>query len=116
MQYMLLIYEDESVYGDKVDTPEMREIVAKHWKLAEELGEKRISGSGLQHTSTATTVRTVDGQQTLHDGPFAETREQLGGYYIIEADDLDAAIAIARRVPVRVNGSIEVRPLINMRE
>lgn len=112
MQYMLLIYEDESVYGDKGDTPAMREIVARHWKLAEELGEKRLGGCGLQSTATATTVRTVDGSQTLHNGPFAETREQLGGYYLVEAEDLDAAVAIARRVPVRANGSVEVRPLI----
>jgi hypothetical protein len=109
---MLLIYEDESVYGDKNDTPEMRDIVAKHWKLVGELGDQRKAGAGLQPTATATTVRTANGRQTIHDGPFAETREQLGGFYVIEAADLDEAIAIARRVPVRSDGAIEVRPLL----
>ncbi len=116
MQYMLLIYEDESVYGDKNDSPEVREIVAKHWKLVEELGDKRKAGAGLQPTAAATTVRTVNGQQSIHDGPFAETKEQLGGYYVIEAADLDEALAIAKRVPLRSAGSVEVRPLLSMAE
>ena len=113
MHYMLLIYEDESVYGDKNDTPEMQAIVAKHWDLVSELGDQYKTGAGLAMTSAATTVRTVNGKQTIHDGPFAETREQLGGYYVIEADNLDVAIAIARRVPVRFDGSIEIRPLLH---
>ena len=113
MHYMLLIYEDESVYGEKADTPEMQAIVAKHWDLVKELGDQYKTGAGLESTSAATTVRTVAGRQTVHDGPFAETREQLGGYYVIEADNLDDAIAIARRVPIRVDGSIEIRPLLH---
>jgi len=113
MHYMLLIYENERVYGDKSDTPEMQAIVAKHWDLVAELGSQYKTGAGLEPTAAATTVRTVNGQQTIHDGPFAETREQLGGYYVIEADNLDDAIAIARRVPIRVDGSIEVRPLLH---
>ena len=113
MHYMLLIYEAESGYGDKSDTPEMKAIVAKHWDLVSELGDQYKTGAGLAMTSAATTVRTVNGQQTIHDGPFAETREQLGGYYVIEADNLDDAIAIARRVPIRIDGSIEIRPLLH---
>jgi len=112
MQYMLLIYEDEKGYGDKLDSPEIRDITARHMALVGELGSTRISGAGLMPTATATTVRTTGGKQAVHDGPFAETKEQLGGYYLIEAPDLDAAIAIAKRVPLRVDGAIEVRPLI----
>jgi hypothetical protein len=112
MHYMLLIYEDESVYGDKSNTPEMRSITERHMALVGELGATRISAAGLQRTASATTVRTEGGKQVVHDGPFAETKEQLGGYYLIEAPDLDAAIAIAKRVPLRFDGSIEVRPLI----
>jgi len=113
MQYMLLIYEDETGYGDKQDTPEIRDITARHMALVGELGTTMVSGAGLMPTATATTVRTTaGGKQAVHDGPFAETKEQLGGYYLIEAPDLDAAIAIAKRVPLRVEGAIEVRPLI----
>ncbi len=112
MQYMLLIYEDEAGYGGKMDGPELRDIVNKHYALAGSLGETLITGSGLQSVTTATTVRTESGKQAIHDGPFAETREQLGGYYVIEATDLDAALAIAKRVPLRADGAIEVRPLI----
>ena len=112
MQYMLLIYEDEAGYGEKSDSPEIRDITARHMALVGELGSAMVSGAGLMPTATATTVRTRGGKQAVHDGPFAETREQLGGYYLIEAPDLDAAIAIARRVPLRVEGAIEVRPLI----
>ena len=81
--------------------------------LSAEMGPVRVSGSGLRNTAAATTVRTAfDGTKTLHDGPFAETKEQLGGYYLIDVPDLDAAIAWARKVPVHKTGSIEVRPLL----
>lgn len=112
MQYMLLIYEDESGYGDQADTPEMMAIIDKHMALVGELGDQQIDGAGLQPVTTATTVRTTGGKQVIHDGPFAETREQLGGYYVIEAPDLDAALEIAKKVPLRLDGAIEVRPLI----
>ncbi|WP_229726921.1 YciI family protein [Sphingomonas alpina] len=94
MQYMLLIYEDESGYGD---TPEMMAIIDKHMALVGELGDRQVDGAGLQPVTTATTVRTTGGKQVIHDGPFAETREQLGGYYVIEAPDLDAALEIAKK-------------------
>ena len=114
MHYMILIYEDESVYGDKNDTPEMQAIVAKHWDLVNELGDQYKTGAGLAMTSSATTVRTVNGKQTIHDGPFAETREQLGGYYLIEAPNLDAAMNIAERIPVAKVGTIEIRPVLEI--
>ena len=72
----------------------------------------RLGGSGLKSTASATTVRTSAGKKTVHDGPFAEAREQLGGFYLIEAADLDEAIAIARKVPVLQEGAIEIRPLL----
>jgi hypothetical protein len=113
MKYALLIYEDESVYGDKTDGPAMQEIVAKHMAFGAELGERRLGGMGLKNTDTATTVRTgPGGLKTVHDGPFAETKEQLGGFYLIEAPDPDAALEIARRVPIYRAGAIEVRPLL----
>jgi hypothetical protein len=112
MQYALLIYEDEALYGPGKNGPALDEIVAKHMAFNRELGTARVGGSGLKDTASAMAVRTRNGAKTVHDGPFAETREQLGGFYIIEAPDLDAAIAIAKRVPVLQDGTIEIRPLL----
>ena len=114
MQYMLMIFEPEDAYQGEAGQTALQEIVAKHYALAGELRDKGWfkDGSGLQGSETATTVITRNGQQTLHDGPFAETREHLGGYYVVDVADLDAALAIARRVPVVDGGKVEVRPLI----
>jgi hypothetical protein len=113
MQYLLLIYEDESVYGPEKGGEAMNQVVAGHMAFGQALGAKRLGGAGLQNTPTATTVRTsADGRKTLHDGPFAETKEQLGGFYLVEADDLDDAIEIAKKIPLYAAGSIEVRPLL----
>jgi hypothetical protein len=112
MQYVLLIYEDESVFGPGKGGLALQQVVAKHMTFTRELGTTRVGGSGLKATSSATTVRTAKGKQTLHDGPFAETKEQLGGFYLIEAPDLDAAIAIAKKVPLYADGAIEVRPVL----
>jgi len=117
MQYLLLIYEDESVYGPDMTGEAVNQVVAKHMAFGQAVGAKRLSGAGLKNTSAATTVRiAADGKKTLHDGPFAETEEQLGGFYLVEADDLDDAIAIAKQVPVYATGSIEVRPLMGQGE
>ncbi len=112
MQYMLLIYEDEKLYGPDKNGPAIQEIVAKHMAFNKELGSARVGGAGLKATAAATTVRTSKGAKTVHDGPFAETREQLGGYYLIDVPDLDAAIAVAKKLPVLQDGSIEIRPLL----
>jgi len=112
MKYALLIYEDETMFGPEKAGPEMGEVVRQHMAFSQELGAKRIGGSGLKGTATATTVRRSGDASTLHDGPFAETKEQLGGFYLVEAADLDEAIAIAKKVPVLREGSIEVRPLL----
>lgn len=111
MQYMLLIYEDLSAHREP---SAMQAVVAAHMKLAAELREKGlfVSGAGLQTSDTATTVRTQSGAQAVHDGPFAETREELGGYYLIDVPNLDEALAWAHKVPVSEGGGVEVRPLI----
>lgn len=115
MQYMLLIYEPADAYAGEAGMAVLQDVVAKHMALAAELTAQGIQkgGAGLKGVETATTVvRTGDGH-TLHDGPFAETREHLGGYYLIDVPDLDAALAIARRVPGVEGAKIEVRPLID---
>jgi hypothetical protein len=112
VQFMLLIYEDESIYGPGKDGPAMQQIVAKHMAFSRELGAVRVGGAGLKSTPSATTVCTTKGKQSIHDGPFAESKEQLGGYYLIDVPDLDAAIAVAKKVPVLQDGSIEIRPVL----
>ena len=112
MQYMLLIYEDERFSGPGLKGPVLQQMMERHMALGKELGAARVGGAGLRATTSATTVRTISGKQTIHDGPFAETKEQLGGYYLIDAPDLDAAIAVAKKVPVAKDGSIEVRPML----
>jgi hypothetical protein len=112
MQYALLIYEDESAFGPHKSGSKLQQVVARHMEFSQGLGKARVGGSGLKATSSATTVRTSGGKQTVHDGPWAETKEQLGGFYLIEAEDLDSAIAVAKRVPLLEDGAIEVRPLL----
>jgi hypothetical protein len=114
MKYMLLIYDNPALYEGEQGGKLMSEIIAQHRRLGADLQAAGVSFSGnqLQPTTTATTVRTADSGQTLHDGPFAETHEQLGGYYLIDVPDLDAAIAWARRIPMPGRGSVEVRPVV----
>lgn len=112
MQYMLLIYEDEKIYGPDKNGPAIQEIVARHMEFNKELGAARVGGAGLKATNAATTIRTSKGVQAVHDGPFAETRVQLGGYYLIDVPALDAAIAVAKKLPVLQDGSVEIRPLL----
>ncbi len=118
MQYMLLIYEDEAVYAEGEAGQAFQDIVEKHMRFSQELAEAGMirGGGALKPVVTATTVRRTGGVQTVHDGPFAETREQLGGYYLIDVPDLDAALAWARKLPLAKDGSVEVRPLIEMGE
>lgn len=115
MQYMLLIYDNEAEKNGM--SPEERSRFFGEYfaftKSIKESGHYR-AGDPLQATSTATTVRLRGGKQLVTDGPFAETREQLGGYYIIEAQDLDEARGIAARIPSARIGSIEVRPIMKM--
>jgi hypothetical protein len=112
MQYLLIIYSDES----ERDPATLQEISAAHMRLGAELQEAgaMVGGNRLKLSDTATTVRTVAGTQTLHDGPYAETREQLAGYYLIEAPDLDTAIGWGKKIPGGANYAIEVRPIWSM--
>lgn len=113
MQYLLLIYEDEKNWASMSEA-QQGEVFGGYnafTKGIKESGNHR-SGEALEPTSTATTVRVRDGKTLTTDGPFAETREQLGGFYLIEAKDLDEATAIAARIPTAKTGSIEVRPIM----
>lgn len=114
MKYLLAIYEDEANFPGAEEGEAWRDVLAKHTEFSGALAQAGItfSGAGLQGVHAATTVRTTAGAQAVHDGPFAETREQLGGFYIIEVPDLDQAIAWARRVPLVKGGSVEIRPIV----
>jgi len=116
MQYLLMIYEDEAAFEGGEDGAAWKDVVAAHEAFAGELVAAGVmrGGAGLKPVATATTVRTQGGAKTLHDGPWAETKEQLGGFYQIEAPDLDAALAWARKVPLAADGSIEVRPILDL--
>jgi len=112
MKYALLIYEDESQYGPDKAGPRLQEVASRHMTYTQGLGARRIGGAGLKATATATTVHTKGGKKTVHDGPFAEAREQLGGLYLVEVASLDEAIEIAKGIPLAQDGAIEVRPLL----
>jgi hypothetical protein len=112
MQYMLLIYTDEQAMqaaGERQSKERFDAYVAYTEALRD--SGALIGGSRLQYSSSATTVRTVNGSNKVLDGPYAETKEQLGGYYLIEAPDLDAALSWAARCPGARSGVMEVRPL-----
>ena len=113
MKYMLLIYHDEQSWG-AISESERQQIFADYRKLREQLlkSGQFVTGSQLQPISTATSVRVRDGKELVTDGPFAETHEQLGGYFLIEAENLDEATGIAARIPSAKTGTIEVRPLV----
>jgi hypothetical protein len=112
MKYLLLIYLDEKTWNAHSEE-ERQEIYADYGGFIQEIQKSGnyLAGSELAPVSTATSVRVRDGKQLTTDGPFAETKEQLGGYFLIEARNLDEAMAIAARVPSAREGTIEVRPL-----
>jgi hypothetical protein len=110
MQYLLLIYADEQVWTES----ERAKCYAESTDLAHELQAKGLylGALPLQPVSTATSVQVREGRRIVKDGPFAETREQLGGFFLIEARDLDEAIAIAGRIPGARKGTVEIRPAV----
>ncbi len=112
MRYMLLIYLDEQALSEA----EREECYGESAQLAQELNSNRqyLAANPLHPTSTATSVRVRDGRRLVTDGPFAETREQLGGYFLIDAEDLDEAIGIAARIPMARKGTVEVRPVVEI--
>src|SRR5437870_1820000 len=113
MQYMLLIYDDEAQWGS-LSEEERSKLFQEYGTYTQGLRDSGafVAGDPLQPTSTATTVRVRGGERLVTDGPFAETKEQLGGYYIVEADSIDEAIAHAEKIPSARLGSIEVRPIM----
>src|SRR6202140_5317627 len=109
MRYMLLIYADEQAWTE----PERERCYGESLELTRQLKSagQFVATSPLQPVATATSVRIREGKRTITDGPFAETREQLGGYFLIDARDLDEAIAIAGRIPGARKGTVEIRPV-----
>jgi hypothetical protein len=115
MQYMLLIYDNEKSWS-AMSEADSGKMMQEYGALTKSLLESKhlVHGAPLQPISTATSVRVREGKTLKTDGPFAETREQLGGYYLVEAKDLDEACAIAARIPSAKMGTIEVRPVMKM--
>ena len=114
MKFIALIYGDESNYSEA--TPEeTAAIFQAHGEFSQAAGAAGVleGGDGLQPTATATTLHVRDGERMLTDGPYAETKEQLGGYYALECKDLDEALEWAARIPEAATGAVEVRPVID---
>jgi hypothetical protein len=112
MKYMLLVYADENALG----AAEREDCYAKSTQVAHEIhaSGNYLAASPLQPTATATSVKVRNGKRLVTDGPYAETREQLGGFFLIEAKTLDEALAIAARLPMAQWGTIEVRPTVEI--
>ncbi|MET1255181.1 YciI family protein [Aliikangiella maris] len=113
MQFLCLIYESEALMGSRPDS-ENEQIFNEYMQFTQEVKDSGqfIAGDALQPTATATTVRVRNGETIITDGPFAETKEQLGGYYLLECDTLEEAISLAAKIPSVRDGSIEVRPIM----
>jgi hypothetical protein len=113
MQYLLLIYEDEKIAAGMTEA-QLGQLFTDYKTFTEDIVKSghHKAGEALKPTSTATSVRVREGKTLTTDGPFAETREQLGGFYLVEAKDLDEALAIAARIPSAKYGTIEVRPIM----
>ena len=113
MQYLLLIYAEEGPWA-ALSEAERQKIYQGYRELREDLQktEKFKGGNQLQSIAAASTVRVRNGKKTVTDGPFAETKEQLAGYFLVDAKDLDDALAIAARIPSVHTGSVEVRPVV----
>src|SRR5690349_957276 len=112
MKYMLLIYTAEDSYADG----ERQECYVESTELVHDLNARGqyLAANPLQSVSTATSVRVRNGKRLVTDGPFAETREQLGGYFLVDAADLNEAISIASRIPGARKGTVEVRPVFEL--
>jgi hypothetical protein len=113
MQFMLLIYTDEKEW-EALSDEKRNSLVREYFALTDELRAQGsyVAGAPLRPTTTAVSVRVQDGREIVTDGPFAETKEQLGGYFLIEADSIDEARRWATRIPAARYGTIEVRPVL----
>jgi hypothetical protein len=116
MKYILLIHQDEKAWAKQSDA-ERRPIYKRYMEISEELMAtgQHAGGAPLEPTSAAVSVRLREGKRLVTDGPFAETREQLGGYFIVDVESADEAIKIAQRLPAAQWGTIEVRPIVEAR-
>jgi hypothetical protein len=116
MKYLLLICGEEKAWAGMPDA-DRQQLMAEFRQFTHDIQSsgQYVSGSQLQPATSATSVRVREGKRLVTDGPFAETREQLGGYYIVDVKNLDEAIALAARIPSARTGTIEVRPLVEMR-
>jgi hypothetical protein len=114
MKYLCLIYENEREWERK-SPAEAEALMGEYFSFTEDIQKngKYVAGEALQPTATATTVRVRNGKVSTTDGPFAETKEQLGGFYMIEAKDLNDAIQVAAKIPSAKWGTIEVRPVVD---
>lgn len=114
MKYLCLIYENEKAW-ESFPPAESEAIMNEYFKFTDDIRKngKYVAGEALQPTATATTVRVRSGKVSTTDGPFAETKEQLGGFYLIEAKDLNDAIQVAARIPSARLGAVEVRPVVD---
>jgi hypothetical protein len=114
MKYLLMIYENEKLQ-ETMSAEAKQQMYSEYFAYAESLKKtgNLLGGEELRPTATATTVRIRDGKRLTTDGPFAETREQLGGFFLVEARNIDEAIALASRIPGARTGSIEVRPVVD---
>jgi hypothetical protein len=114
VKYLAIIYNDESLYAN-ASPEDVGAVFAAHGKFGEDSRAAGVfvGGEGLQGTNTATTVRVRDGERMLTDGPYAETKEQIGGYYLLDCKDLDDALNWASQIPEAKSGAIEVRPIID---
>lgn len=117
MRYVMLIYSDETIEARR-SPAENEANMAGYYAFTNEVRERGnfLDGDALQATTTATTVRVHNGKTVATDGPFAETKEQLGGYYILECKDLDEAIELAAKIPAAKEGSVEIRPILEFGE
>jgi hypothetical protein len=115
MKYLCLIYENEKKNWETLQPAETEAVMNEYYAFTEQIRQNGnyVAGEALHPTNTATTVRVRSGKVSTTDGPFAETKEQLGGFYLIDAKDLNEAIAIASRIPSARWGSVEVRPVVD---
>lgn len=115
MQYLLMIYRSEAELG-KMTPADRQKMSAEYGAFTQSIVQSGHfkAGDGLQPSTTATTVRVRDGKTLTTDGPFAETREQLGGYFLIDARDREEAIAVAARIPMARKGTVEIRPVVEL--
>ena len=121
MQYLLLIYGDEAAGNERFETmseEERNQTMGEWFRYTEELHQAgvHVAGEALQPTATAKTVTVPNGEPLVTDGPFAETKEQLGGFYLLECRDLDEAIEMAAKIPGASSGAVEVRPVVERPE